>query len=223
MTTLAFDVYGTLIDTAGVTGRLGELIGDQAKEFSDTWRTKQLEYTWRYGLMRRYRDFRICTAQALDWTCDHLDCELGEAEREGLMATYLELPAFADVADGLLALKALDVGMYAFSNGVPEDLRSLLETAGLLDFLDGIVSVHEIETFKPDPATYAHMVSRGGSTDADTWLVSSNGFDVCGARAAGLNAFWLQRNPAIRFDHWEFQPTHVVHDFTDIVRILSEE
>lgn len=221
MTTLAFDVYGTLIDTAGVTVRLGELIGNRATEFSNTWRSKQLEYTWRYGLMKQYRDFRICTAQALDWTCEHMQCDLSESDREGLMAVYLQLPPFEDVSDGLLALKSLGVGMYAFSNGVPDDLETLLQNAGLIDYMDGIVSVHDVKTFKPDPATYAHMVDHGGSETADTWLVSSNGFDVCGAVAAGMKAFWLQRNPAICFDHWEFQPTHVVHGFADIVRILS--
>ncbi len=221
MTVLAFDVYGTLIDTAGVTGRLSELIGDRADDFSNTWRSKQLEYTWRYGLMNQYRDFRICTSQALDWTCEHLGCDLDRVDRDGLMAIYLELPPFADVVEGLRQLKSLDVGMYAFSNGVPEDLRALLTSASLRELLDGIVSVHDLQTFKPNPATYAYMVERGGSDRADTWLVSSNGFDVCGAVAAGLNAFWLQRNPAVRFDHWEFQPTHVVKGFADIVRILS--
>lgn len=42
MATLAFDVYGTLIDTDGVVDRLREWIGSQAETFSQTWRSKQL-------------------------------------------------------------------------------------------------------------------------------------------------------------------------------------
>lgn len=47
MTTLAFDVYGTLINTHGVVSALEELVGDKAKTFSSTWRDKQLEYSFR--------------------------------------------------------------------------------------------------------------------------------------------------------------------------------
>lgn len=39
--TFAFDVYGTLIDTAGITQSLNRLAGDQAPLFSSRWRDKQ--------------------------------------------------------------------------------------------------------------------------------------------------------------------------------------
>ena len=50
-TTLAFDVYGTLINTHGVLSLLDDMIGDNAQAFSNTWREKQLEYSFRRGLM----------------------------------------------------------------------------------------------------------------------------------------------------------------------------
>ena len=36
--TLAFDVYGTLINTSAVFDSLEQMIGDQAKDFMETWR-----------------------------------------------------------------------------------------------------------------------------------------------------------------------------------------
>ncbi|MES9813817.1 MAG: hypothetical protein ABW161_13170 [Candidatus Thiodiazotropha sp.] len=41
--TLAFDVYGTLIDTHGVVSELNDLVQDKAEAFSHKWREKQLE------------------------------------------------------------------------------------------------------------------------------------------------------------------------------------
>ena len=64
--TLAFDVYGTLIDTHGIISILHELIGDKAKDFSKTWRAKQLEYSFRRGLMQNYENFSVCTSQEHD-------------------------------------------------------------------------------------------------------------------------------------------------------------
>jgi len=216
MTTLAFDVYGTLIDITGVTKLLGTMIGDRATEFSNLWRQKQLEYTWRYSLMGRYRNFRICTSQALDYCCDQLDAPLSEENKNAMMARYLTLPVFADVMDGLARLQQSGVSMYAFSNGVPEDLEQLLDYAGITQYLDGIVSVDPKQTFKPNPVTYQHFMDSAGSSFSDTWLISSNGFDVCGALATGMQAFWLQRSPAVKFDYWEWKPTKIVHSFSKI-------
>ena len=54
MATIAFDVYGTLIDTDGVVSQLREWVGSGAEKFSKTWRSKQLEYSFRRGHMRCY-------------------------------------------------------------------------------------------------------------------------------------------------------------------------
>ena len=62
MATIAFDVYGTLIDTDGVVSQLREWIGSQADVFSQTWRSKQLEYSFRRGLcgaMKTSRSARV--------------------------------------------------------------------------------------------------------------------------------------------------------------------
>jgi len=49
--TLGFDVYGTLIDTAGVTAALKPFARELAPAFSNLWREKQLEYSFRRGLI----------------------------------------------------------------------------------------------------------------------------------------------------------------------------
>ena len=67
--TLAFDVYGTLINTSAVFDSLEQMIGDQAKDFMETWRNKQLEYSFRRGLMNKYTDFSVCTKEALEYCC----------------------------------------------------------------------------------------------------------------------------------------------------------
>ncbi len=67
--TLAFDVYGTLIDTHGMVSELREFAGERAGEFSRIWREKQLEYSFRRGLMQNYETFAVCTRHALDYTC----------------------------------------------------------------------------------------------------------------------------------------------------------
>ena len=155
--TLAFDVYGTLIDTSGVVAQLTELVGEAAPEFSRRWREKQLEYTFRRGLMSAYRDFSVCTRDALHYTSAQLALPLSESQVTRLMASYRELPAFDDAHQALETLQVLGHGLFAFSNGVKDDLDALLRHAGLAHYFTDIVSADEIGTFKPDPELYAHF------------------------------------------------------------------
>jgi len=214
--TLAFDIYGTLINTHGVVTRLQELIGDEAQTFSNVWRDKQLEYSFRRGLMRQYEHFGICTSQALDYTDLLLKTGLSDQQKSALLAEYRVLPAFDDVTDSLAALKAAGHTMYGFSNGTPDAVEGLLKHAGIRDVFDGVASVDGLQTFKPNPDLYELMVQTGGAAASDTWLVSSNPFDVIGAASAGLKTAWVQRSKDMVFDPWGIEPDLVIAGLSEL-------
>jgi 2-haloacid dehalogenase len=217
-TTLAFDVYGTLIDTHGVVSALHGMVGDRASAFSQAWRDKQLEYAFRRGLMQNYVDFATCTRQALDFTCAASATELSDAQKQDLLGHYRQLPAFDDVREGLGRLRADDFRLYAFSNGSEVAIAGLLEAAGIADSFIDIVSVDDLRTFKPNPAVYSYFLRRSGAVGADAWLISSNPFDVIGAMSAGMRAAWLQRSPEAVFDPWEFEPSITLDSLTELGR-----
>ena len=54
---LVFDAYGTLFDVHSVIALCDELFSGQGTQLNQTWRAKQLEYTWLKSLMVRYQDF----------------------------------------------------------------------------------------------------------------------------------------------------------------------
>jgi 2-haloacid dehalogenase len=188
---LGFDVYGTLVDPFGMERQLASLSGDRGSDICALWRQKQLEYSFRRGLMRCYENFDACTERALSFAVETFKVELSEAARQQLLNDYLNLPAFPDVLPALETLKSSGCKLLAFSNGVEKSLRTLLCNTGVQPYLEGVVSVDDIKTFKPNPDVYAHLVSRGGRSREETWLVSSNPFDVIGAKAAHLNAAWV--------------------------------
>ena len=213
---LAFDIYGTLINTHGVVTRLQEFIGDEAQSFSNVWRDKQLEYSFRRGLMGSYQHFGVCTSQALDYTDQFLGTKLSEEQKASLLAEYRVLPAFDDVVESLTTLKAAGHKMYGFSNGTADAVEGLLTHAGIRELFDGVVSVDPLQTFKPNPTIYEHMVKVGGASVYDTCLVSSNPFDVIGAVTIGMQAAWVQRSKSTVFDPWGVEPTTVVESLTEL-------
>ena len=204
---IGFDVYGTLVDPLEMNEHLRSFVGGElADRFAELWRQKQLEYAFLRGLMRRYEDFGVCTRQALVHTANVLSVDLSEEDRERLLEEYQDLKPFPDVIPGIQALKEKGHTLVAFSNGVEATVRTLLDRAGVMPHLQGAISVDDLQTFKPDPEVYHYLARRLGTELSETWLVSSNPFDVMGAKSAGLRAAWVRRNPNAQFDPWDIEP-----------------
>ncbi|WP_117884537.1 haloacid dehalogenase type II [Aureibaculum luteum] len=220
--TLAFDVYGTLINTSSVFNSLEKMIGDQATVFMETWRYKQLEYSFRRGLMEAYTDFSECTNDSLEFCCQLYKTDLSKKQKSILMNEYSVLPTFPDVAKGLKDLKQAGHKLFAFSNGSEKSIIKLLTNAKIIDLFDGIVSVEKIETFKPNPLVYSHFNTETNSSKSDSWLISSNPFDVIGALSYGMRSAWVQRSPDAVFDPWGIEPTTIIHKLTDLASQLKK-
>lgn len=204
--TLAFDVYGTLIDTNGIFKTLQSMIETDADSFMKRWRDKQLEYSFRRGLMKVYADFSVCTRQALEYCCLEFGVPLSRAQQDELLEAYTGLPAFSDAGKALRRLSQAGHRAFAFSNGSTAAVEKLLSQAELLHFFEGIISAESVQTFKPDPAVYAHFMRTTGAQKADSWLISGNPFDIGGAGACGLRTAWIGRGPEQQFDPWGPQP-----------------
>jgi 2-haloacid dehalogenase len=203
---LAFDVYGTLIDPFRMEDHLRPLFGDQARDATELWRGKQLEYSFRRALMKKYENFDVCTEQALRFVSRQFNVPLEEETLRNLLEQYLRLPAYADVPEALEQLESRGFKIVACSNGTEQAVRGLLERAGVLARFNAIVSVDPIRTFKPDPAVYEHLAAQVRAKKEMVCLISSNPFDVIGAKACGLRTAWVQRDPKKIFDPWEFEP-----------------
>ena len=218
---IGFDIYGTLVDPLEMNEHLRPVVGEElADHFSELWRSKQIEYTFRRALMRQYEDFGVCTRQALVHTASVLGADLSEEEQERLIEEYQNLRPFSDVIPGIEALKSKGHTLVAFSNGVEATARTLLQRAGVLPHLGGVISVDDLKTFKPNPEVYHYLARRLDTAPSETWLVSSNPFDVIGAKAAGLAAAWIQRKPDARFDPWGIDPDLVAPDLKALAEIL---
>ena len=214
--TLAFDVYGTLIDTSGIYTALEEVMGAEAKPFMMLWRNKQLEYSFRRAAMNLFVDFSVCTKEAFEFCCQTHKITFGSVLKESLLNAYNELPAFADVETNLQRLKADGHRLFAFSNGGYVTLHMLLKNAKIFDYFEGIVSVEEVQMFKPSPLVYAHFNHKSKSKPEMSWLISGNPFDVMGALNYGMHAAWVKRSEAAVFDPWGMEPTQVVSSLSEL-------
>jgi len=185
-----FDAYGTLFDVHSVIEAGREIASDPAA-LSSTWRQKQLEYTWLRSLMGRYEDFWAVTEQALRYAVRRLRLTATEAQLRRLMEAYLSLACFPDVHAGLRRLQASPCAI--LSNGAPRMLAAAVAAGGLGGMLRHVLSVDAVKTYKPAPAVYALGPRAIGIPAGELLFVSSNAWDVAGAKAAGYRVAWCNR------------------------------
>lgn len=185
-----FDAYGTLFDVRSVADAARE-VTDDAAALVATWRQKQLEYTWLRALMDRYEDFWAVTESALRYAVRRHGLTVSEAQFRRLLEAYLTLAPFPEVRTALARLAGRPRAI--LSNGSPRMLAAAVASAGLARELEHVISVDRVRTYKPSPAVYALGPEALGIPAGELLFVSSNGWDVAGAKAFGYQVAWCNR------------------------------
>ena len=185
-----FDAYGTLFDVHSVVEAGGALTPDPLA-LSVLWRQKQLEYTWLRSLMGRYEDFWKVTESALRHSVKRLGIAATDAELARLMAAYETLACFPEVPEALARVAGSPRAI--LSNGAPRMLAAAVASSRLEPLIDHVLSVDLVKIYKPAPAVYALGPSVLGIPAQDLLFVSSNGWDVAGAKAFGYRVAWCNR------------------------------
>jgi 2-haloacid dehalogenase len=191
---LAFDAYGTLFDVHSVISTCNQVFPDKGPALSQLWRAKQLEYTWLRSLMSRYEDFWQVTESALMFACRSLGLSCPPATRHKLMDAYLRLDPYPEVRQALESLSRYKLAI--LSNGSPRMLAAVVDSAGLRGVFANVISVDEVKIFKPSPRVYELAPRHLKVPEEAIGFISSNFWDIAGAKSFGLWTCWINRSKA---------------------------
>jgi len=159
-----FDAFGTLLDL-GRTQKSAEL-------------ARTLHHAAALTLVDQFAPLSTI-ARAVD---EKLPARLGRAK------------PYDDAAEALDRLAEAGIPVYVLTNGAAADTRELLGKGGLLARFVDVFSVEDVRRYKPDPAPYAHAARGIGRPPQELAFVSAHGWDIVGARSAGLETVWVDRN-----------------------------
>ncbi|ACP37834.1 haloacid dehalogenase, type II [Sulfolobus islandicus Y.G.57.14] len=190
---LAFDLYGTILDLSGISQEM---------------RRKQLEYTWLLTIMGRYVDFDEITKMAISYI-------LGEDKIEEELNKWRNLRAHQDA----IYLKDISTisDIYILSNGTTKAIEELLKLNGLSSYFKGIFSAERVKEYKPSPKVYKYFLE---AVNGEAYLVSSNPFDVIGAKNGGMKSIYVNRRN-MPVDPLGYEPDIVVRDFKELYEWLQ--
>jgi len=224
ITTCVFDAYGTLFDVAAAAriaaaepGR--EEFAKHWPKIAEIWRLKQLQYSWLRAVADAHTDFWDVTQDGLDFALEAVGINDPEL-RERLLALYWELQAYPEVPEMLGGLKAAGLQTAILSNGSMKMLEGAVNSAGITDMLDAVLSVDDTQVFKPHVSVYDLVGKRFGTAPSDVLFVSSNGWDAAAAKKNGFQTVWANRagDPV---DRLPWKPDQIVSDLTGIVGIAQ--
>lgn len=210
-----FDVYGTLFDVTSLKEECEELYPGYGEKISQGWRAKQVEYFLLRQLMGNYATLRSITQRALVYTLKENGLEVNDQAEQRLLEAYLRLPLYEEAEEVLNQLK--NENLVVFSNGSPDMLAPLIENAGLTHLLDQVLSVDAIKQFKPAPASYQYALEKLGVEKQEVLFMSSNGWDISGAKNFGFQTAWINRK-GMPVEELDLAPDYVFSDLNGLLK-----
>jgi len=211
-------MYGTLVDVGAVAEACKGIVPDPIA-FNAGWRAKQLEYTFLRSLMETYQDFWRVSQQALEFTLERFGLQVSPAQRARLMDAWLHPSPYPEVEASLSRLRERYL-LAVLSNGSPKMLRTGLTRSGLISYFSWVISVDEVKRYKPSPKVYQLAVKHIQLKKQEIMFVSSNSFDVAGAKGFGCRVCWINRTGA-PLDRLGVKPDLVVQSFDELAAALS--
>ena len=214
---IIFDAYGTLFDVNSAAEKCKDKIGTKWENFSNYWRTTQLEYTRLRSLMNRHKDFWHVTEDSLDKSMKVFN--INPNMRTELLDLYKILSTYPEVRETLKLLREKSYKLSILSNGTPALLYELVNSNNLNNIFDDIFSVEEVSIFKPNSKVYDMPIKKYNIKKKEVAFLSANTWDVSGGGNYGFNAIWVNRNNAI-FDNLDYTPENKINNLKQLLDIV---
>ena len=187
-----FDVNETLLDLSPLKESLGAALGGRP-ELASLWFTTLLQHSLVATVADRYHVFDEIGAACLRMIARSLGLELGGDTAERCVATMRCLPPHPDVVPALERLRDASFRLAPLTNSSKSMVADQMQNAGLTQFFETLLSVEEVELYKPHTHVYRWAARRLGVDVADCLFVAAHGWDVAGAAWAGMRTAFIAR------------------------------
>jgi 2-haloacid dehalogenase len=202
-TVVAFDVIETLFPLEPLKRQLKEagLPGSSM----EVWFARILRDAIALDLTGEFKSFReVAEATLQGILAEHAINPASEQVNE-LLEGFAKLPAAADVRPALDLLRSAGVRAIALTNGSRQNTEKLFRAASLDHLIEKVVSIDDVQRWKPAVAVYMQAVTQCGVETNQMALVAAHAWDIQGAHAAGLTTAWFPRQEK-RFPQIMHQP-----------------
>ena len=189
---ILFDVNETLLDLKPVKESVGKALGGRP-ELAPFWFTTLLQYSLVTTVADQYLDFAEIGAACLRMVAKNYGIELSEDVAKKAIAPMRSLPPHPDVVPALERLRHAKYRLVTLTNSSKAAVADQINNAGLSEFFEALLSVEDMKKYKPHAEVYRWAANRVGANVSDCLLVAAHGWDVAGAKWAGMKTAFVAR------------------------------
>ena len=190
-TVLLFDVNETLLDLTPLSDNINAVLLDERA--AKLWFTTMLQYSLVMTVSEQYAALPNIGAAVLEMMAKNTDVVLTSEDAEKALEPMRTLPSFPDVRPGLEKLKHHGFRLATLTNSSQAGVKAQIEYAGLADCFEQQLSVESVGRYKPHRAVYEWAASEMQCQPSRCMLVAAHGWDVAGAKWAGLQTTFISR------------------------------
>lgn len=167
----------------------------------ELWFAKILRDAFALAAADSYKPLKEVAAGTLAVLLSDRGLSMSASRIEQMLQGFAELTPHSDVLSAFARLYDIGIRIATLTNGSAENTRTLLEKAGLIGYVEHVISIEEIKVWKPRKQVYLHAAHVLHVGPQELALVAAHAWDCHGAKQAGLITGWVQR------EETRFQPT----------------
>ena len=99
-------------------------------------------------------------------------------------------------------------------------LNSAVINSGIEPYVKTVLSVDEVQVYKPDPKVYQMVLDHTDFKIDEVLFISSNGWDIVGASSFGFKTLWINRLN-LPVDRLPFKPGSIGVDLTHVQTLIK--
>ncbi len=188
---IVFDVNETLLDLSPLKTKVNQVMGSDLA--FDLWFSNLLHYSLVETVTGNYADFSSIAAVTFRMVAQKLEIEIDDDKITSTLEAIKSLPPHSDVIPALTGLEKAEFAMVALTNGNQDVAETQLANAKLDGFFKSIISVENVGRYKPHPDPYTFILEKMEISSANAILVAAHGWDIVGAKRAGMQTAFVER------------------------------
>jgi len=216
-----FDVNETLLDLGALDPHFERVFGDAGVRRA--WFLQLLQSALVATVTDTYSDFGQVGGAALEMVAEREGVDLSDEDRQKILGGMRELPPHPEVPESLGRLRDAGLRLATLTNSTKQVAEAQMESSGLRDYFEQILSADSVRRLKPAPEPYRMAAESSGVEVGQVRLVAAHAWDVAGAMRAGCAAAFVAR-PGMVLDPLVERPDVVGADLREVAdRILEIE
>lgn len=218
--TITFDSFTTLVDVHSSTRAALDKYVDQVESIATLWRFRAVDYRMVSSYVGVHESYEQTSREALKYALRAHNVDISNRIIDEISSIFYDLDVFEDVYRGMKQLHNAGYNLAIVSNGSPELLNSIVNRAGIGDFISETISAEEIQIYKPHSQIYEHAAKRVDTPVDQIAHVATPWYDIYGAMHTGMQGIWVNRRE-VPWERFNGSPNLIIKSFDELPSALN--